>query len=142
MVPWADPEKRPEQSEGILAVLHLKDDGTCEPEVVPFIQSKGGRSIYFYKGTEKERFMERFQEWSAVLANPTRLKEEWRREVSTRKAEYLANLVMPNTFSLRVARRLGILHWFKPYKRTRLLLGNYIRCEAHRELLEDILEKR
>jgi len=141
VVPWADPEKRPEQSEGILAVLHLKDDGTCEPEVVPFIQSKGGRSISLYKGTEKERFMERFQEWSAALADPARLKREWEKEVSMRKAQYLANLVMPNTFSLKVARRLGILHWFKPRKRTRLVIENYIKCEAHREMMIDVLSE-
>ena len=142
MVPWADPEKRPEQSEGILAVLRLKNDGTCEPEAIPFIQSKGGGSISFRQGTEKERFMRKFQEWSAALADPARLKEEWKKEVSARKAQYLANLVMPNVLSLRVARRLGILRLFKPRKRTLLLLENYVRCEAHRELLESILAER
>jgi len=119
----------------------IMDDGTCEPKVVPFIQSKGGRSISLYKGAERERFMKRFQEWSAALADPARLKKEWEKEISMRKAQYLASLVAPNTFSLRVARRLGILHWFKPRKRTRLLLENYVRCEAHREMMIDILSK-
>ena len=141
MVPWVDPEKQPEQAEGIVALFVVDSQGVWQGKAIPFQQGLQGQSIYFMNEAERAEFYRKLNQWSAILNDEDILWKKWEEEVHRRLHQYYANLFIPNTFFKRVVGRLGLLSFFKPQKRVRLYLENYLRCDAHREALIDALEK-
>jgi len=133
-------KSRPGFFEGILVTLTIDDNDQCQFEIHPFEQCKGKSLVRMLEGTEKKLFMERLGQYSTVFEHPVMHRQIWAKILEQRKSSYFGQLVMPNYFLFRAFRKLRLLKHVKPSQRKKLLWENYLRCEAHREALIDILE--
>lgn len=130
-----------EDCEGILVELSIDENGRCTSEIHPVSQCAPDRWFSILEGEEKERFLAKCGEWSDAIANPETLQEKWRGLLAENAERYFAFLTLPHPFWVRVARKLGLLRYARPLRWRRRLLESYLRCEAHRELLQAILEE-
>ena len=126
--------------EGILVALSINPADSCSYEVHPFEQCKNKPVIRLLEGTEKKSFLERLDRYSKVILDSEKHKQKWQAILNERRQVYLGMLTLPSHFLFRLFRKLKLIRYIKATKRKRLLWENYIRCEAHREVLLDILE--
>jgi poly-gamma-glutamate synthesis protein (capsule biosynthesis protein) len=129
-----------EDCEGILAELSFTAEDRCSCAVHPLAQCEPERWFALLEGDEKARFMARFDEWSAVIGDEEALRETWRRLILEHADGYFGSLTLPYPVWVRIARKFGLLRFAHPLRWRRRLLESYLRCEAHRELLQGILE--
>lgn len=127
--------------EGVIADLRIGEDDRCVVEVHSFDQCREEPVLRMHAGPERERFLERLAVWSAGLSDEALLEEEWAKVGEARKRDYLSSLTVPHRLLARVAGRLGLLERLVPSRRARMILENYLRCDAHREALLSILER-
>lgn len=127
--------------EGILIILNICEDGGCTFEAHPFEQCQAGPSVRMLKAEEKTAFLTRLNDYSVVLHDEDLLQSEWDQTLEAREQEYFGPLTIGTDAVLRTVRRLGILRFFMPSRKRRLLLENFLRCDAHREVVLDILER-
>lgn len=130
----------PAWNEGLLFTLLLNGNGICVQAQVLSATAKGIRCA------EKAVADKRLQEWqsdSAVLQNPDAIKKKWDAFCAGREA-----LVMPSVYGK--SRVLNKLNRLTHNKLMKLMMSKhkyrvtmaYIRCEAHHEVVQTILENR
>ena len=79
------------------------------------------------------------RDFDEKVLNPDIIKQEWNKLSSEMAPHMLYTLGGYQGFLLRVLRKLKIHKYlYKSY--TRLAVGNLLRCQTHRELLEDYFE--
>ena len=126
--------------EGILVELRIGADDRCSWAVHPFTQCLDQPGVRLLEGNAKTAFMERFEEWARVIADPATLQERWAETLEARKSGYLAALALPHPWWIRVVRKLGLIGLARPGRAKRMILENYLRCDAHREAVTAVLE--
>lgn len=129
-----------EDCEGILVELSFTAEDRCSFAVHPVAQCEPDRWFALLEGDEKARFMARFGEWSDAIGDAESLQEKWRGLIQEHAEGYFGSLTLPHPLWIRIARKLGLLRFARPLRWRRRLLESYLRCEAHRELLQGILE--
>lgn len=138
---WYVPIKLGNWYEGILVEFIIDDHDKCTFDIIPFEQCKTEPGIKLLEGDDKSAFMKKLSQWSVTIADETMLKHEWHSEIERRKFDYFGLLRLPFPYLFRLARKLRLLKFVKPSKNYMLQLENYLRCETHREILTDILER-
>jgi len=138
---WYVPVQRDAWYQGILLDLRISEDDVCTFEIHPFEQCMAGPGIRVLEGSERARFMEQYANLTRTIGDEVALRQEWRATIENRKNSYFGACVVPHPFLLRVARRLGILKFMRLPRWNRRILENYVRCDAHREVLLDLLER-
>jgi poly-gamma-glutamate capsule biosynthesis protein CapA/YwtB (metallophosphatase superfamily) len=137
---WNTPINDKGWYEGIIVELTITESDDCYFEIHPFNQCSDDSVIEMLVGAYREQFMIRYHEWSAIIEDAFALQGEWNKLVETRKRDYFGLLVLPHNFLLRVVRKIGLLPFIRPTRIKRLFLENFLRCDAHREVLLNILE--
>jgi len=136
------PRKNPRLhgSDGIVVslIIYPKDD--CTFQIHPLEKIKNEPAMQMLEGDIKTAYLERLEHYSSALHDPVKLQNEWHKILKEKKQDYLGLLSTPSYFLFRVARKLNFLSHISPTKRTKIFYENYLRCEAHREALLDILE--
>lgn len=108
----------------------------------PVRQEKVNFKLNLLKGNDKEEVSRKFETFSNVIHNPDELRNNWNKYIVKQSKQYL-NYWSPlasieNRYISGILRRLGVN--FINKKAASLHL-NLMRCEAHLDLSEKILEK-
>jgi poly-gamma-glutamate synthesis protein (capsule biosynthesis protein) len=138
---WHSPLKNDAWYEGLAVRLSFSERDECSFELLPFEQCKVGPGLSMLTGAGKSAFLQRLADWSTTVSEPEALREAWRQVIEERRVAYRASLVVTQPLATRVLRRMGLLRLVSPSRRRLTLLENYLRCDTHRELLLDILER-
>jgi len=110
-------------------------------EVIPYIQCDGKTGVRKLTDTEKPSFDDRLKVLNATIADDTILQHEFEK-FKTQTAGMYLNFIEPHSNKwISVLQRKGFLPSFI-HKRKKLMLMNLIRCEAHRDMLMSVLEKK
>jgi poly-gamma-glutamate capsule biosynthesis protein CapA/YwtB (metallophosphatase superfamily) len=128
----------------ILKVVIDKDKKiSCEP--IPTFQDKTDYSIKLHKEENKKNVLKSIENYSNIIKDKSKLKEEWNKYVALKSDTYL-NIFSPLTFINNNLLR-AIFYKIKVYKfikskNTLKLYLNLMRCEAHSDLSKAIIEKK
>jgi len=138
---WLSPLKDEGWYEGIVVELSIDRKDQCSIAVHPFEQCKEELRIRMLDGRPRDRFLERYKKWSVTIESESALRREWLSLVESRRREYLGLLALPHPFLVRVARRLGLSNHLRPLEAKRRIFESFLQCDAHREVLLEILER-
>ncbi|MDP8205234.1 MAG: CapA family protein [Candidatus Electryonea clarkiae] len=122
---------------GFLTKLTLYDDNT-QMEIIPYTQipQEGVRRMH---RTEKERFISDLEERNKLLYDPDLLEDAWQRYCEKQTNYYIALLRGYGRY-FRKLNSIFHLERFSSSKQVTSLL-HLVRCEAHREVMQTILEQ-
>lgn len=127
-------------TEGMSVILSLgnKDDN-FEIELIPHVQGREEDStLHILEGKEKELFMKKVENLSAIIQDDKKFSGEWQKYLNTQKTFYLPSMYVRNFF-IRALFFKGILPVSLLKSKHNKLLLNLMRCEAHHEISKNIL---
>jgi poly-gamma-glutamate synthesis protein (capsule biosynthesis protein) len=129
---------------GIIVKLLIDEKGV-RFEIIPIMLKLSEILIDLYKGGEKESIIREISELSLIIADDKKLAEEWGKHVSSSKILYLMILAGYPRFICRIARKLNLTTWLDCYLWTRrrkyLAMKNIFTCQAHREIVNHVLDE-
>ena len=110
-------------------------------ELIPYEQSVALGGVRLLEGAEKARFLENIEKMRETLEDELKWQREWKNFVRARADQYLKHQYAPRYF-----KGLGLL-WRNMFFRelffhssNNLSKFNIIRCESHRELLQESMQ--
>jgi poly-gamma-glutamate synthesis protein (capsule biosynthesis protein) len=126
---------------GLILEVDISSEG-IDCQIHPVRQEKESFKLTLIEDIDKEDVLGRFETYSNVINNPDELLNNWKMYIEKQSKEYL-NYWSPlasieNRYISGILRRLGVN--FINKKAASLHL-NLMRCEAHLDLSEKILEK-
>lgn len=112
-------------------------------EFIPYNQSVKNGGIQKLKNHDKDIFISKLNSYNGNLIDEEKYKNEWNNFCNTEGKSSLLKLFLPFTFRgiNKVNKWFNIERFILP-KKTILLKNNLLRCESHRELLLNILERK
>lgn len=134
---WPNPP--PGWNEGVLVTLRVTPDRETALDLVPCEQLGAGRGVRRMGSRRAEDLLQRVAERSEQITDQRFVVDQWR-ELCRQRRDYYFGAVLGHGRILQHAGRLSGLRLL-PYSTKALLrMGNVIRCETHREVLETVLE--
>ena len=126
---------------GYFVKLTLSNNAVKHFKIFPYYQSYKKMGLELMKGDDKKIFINKIQLYNEIIKNPELLENEWLKFCESKKTSYLIGL-----FGINKIRRkmLKINLFFKMMlrrKEVKSIFLNYIRCEAHRDVILEILER-
>lgn len=126
---------------GLILEVDIKSD-SIECQIHPVRQEKESFKLSLLEDIDKEDVLCGFETYSNVINNPDELLNNWKMYIQKKSKEYL-NYWSPlasieNRYISGILRRLGV-NFIN--KKAATLHLNLMRCEAHLDLSEEILEK-
>ncbi len=127
-------------TKGMSVILSLKD-GVFFPEFIPHYQGREeDPSLRILEGSEKLDFLREIEHFREIIEDDKVFEAAWEKYLKTQDRYYLSSLYI-NNFYLRALFLKGLLPIaLLKYKKKKLLL-NLMRCETHREIAVNILDK-
>lgn len=127
-------------TEGMSVILSLENkDDNFEIELIPHVQGREEDStLHLLEGKEKDVFMEKVENLSAIIQDDKKFSGEWQKYLNTQKTFYLPSMYVRNFF-IRALFFKGILPVSLLKSKHNKLLLNLMRCEAHHEISKNIL---
>lgn len=130
-------------TEGMSVILTLKDnESNFKIDLIPHLQGREEDStLKLLEGERKNFFLDKIKKLSKIIENDSLFYEEWDKYIQTQRNYYLPNLYIRNLY-LRALFMKNILpiSWIKG--KHNLLALNLNRCEAHSEILKEILIRK
>ncbi|WP_313028814.1 CapA family protein [Soonwooa sp.] len=96
-------------------------------------------TIRLLNDEESEAFHGKLNDLNVIINNEELLLKEWRNYVEKEKVNYKSNLLIQNKYIRELIKRNFIPKAFLHSKEHQVLLLNLLRCEAHREIMTDVL---
>jgi poly-gamma-glutamate synthesis protein (capsule biosynthesis protein) len=129
---------------GLIAQLHIEKNKFIRLELIPSRQSQQSFMLSLLHDKEKEILLEQLSHLSDIIKNQDELEKLWNKFIQSKSATI--NLFSPvNTMPVRYFRaalnRLGFNQLFMK-KRYLTSILNHVRCEAHRDVITEILKER
>lgn len=124
-------------NQGFVVCLSLSDK--LRFEIVPYIQCGVEPGIRFLTENEKVRFYKELDRLNNMIQSPSILKDSFQNFVSKQQKYILSLFDIYTNRYLRALYTKGLLPSFV-YKKRKVELLNRIRCEAHRDILIEILK--
>lgn len=126
---------------GLILEVEITSEG-IECQIHPVRQERGSFNLTLLEGNENKNVLNIIESYCKVINNTDELKAQWEKYIEKKSKEYL-NYWSPlasieNRYISGILRRLGVN--FINKKAASLHL-NLMRCEAHLDLSEEILEK-
>ena len=121
-------------------VVKLRISNTINFEIIPLKQNNEVPGVFHLNTPEKKLFDEKLLQLSNVISDDTKLAEAFDAYCSSKKRLYEA-FIEPNFGSTIASLRARGFFPKLMKKRKRLLLLNLARCEAHRDVLLNLLSK-
>lgn len=125
---------------GLILEINISK-GKLKTECHPIHQDKTDFQLSFLEGSEKEKLLNRFKEYSEIIQNPLRLKDAWNSLILTKSNSYL-NYWSPLIFiknryikaffiktGIRFINKKGMAYYL-----------NLMRCETHFNISKTIIE--
>ena len=126
---------------GLVVKLNIAPDNTCSVELHPISQNDGEAAVTLIYGKEKAQALRDMDKYGSLLTDEVALSVAWDAVIKKMSIDYFGNLLTPSFTLRRIIRRLRLMRFFHPRMRTTLYWENLLRCDTHRELLIDILER-
>ncbi|HOW32200.1 MAG TPA: CapA family protein [Bacteroidales bacterium] len=122
------------------AVKFIIDHNGISFHMIPFIQMKGNVMLRKMNSEEHNQFDQEIMRLNRIIADDNELEKHFSEFILKMKKQYLAFL---EPHSNRFIYALQSRHLFPSFlsKKKRLLYRNLMRCEAHREIVLNLLEK-
>ena len=132
-------------NEGFLLSL-IFDDG-IHFMITPYVQGDDEPGIYWMNNSQKRMFEERIKELNAIIAHPEALRKAFVEMANAQANDYMYPLLPYQDRWLLCLFRYHLLpkRWRKRLlpeymtQQRRLLLKNYFQCEAHKDIMNNIL---
>ena len=128
-------------NEGYFIIFKINQNGILTFEIAPYQQNNNEPGLMLMKGEDKKSFLKKLDSLSNIISDNEHLEAKWSEFCKTRANGYFYNLVSPN----RLIRRLVRKKVFRDsYFAEKYLLNilNIIRCQSHRDLIVESLERR
>ena len=125
--------------EGFLVKLSISEDLTSTMSIIPYTQSllhPGARGM---KKKEEQIFLNNIKARSSAIKDDNFVRAQWLQFCDKNKYAYL-NRVFGHNFILKKLIARGLFLKFLLQRKSLMRLQNTISCEAHREVLETILD--
>jgi len=140
-----DWENRPDSwHQGYLVSLKIKKNNDIKFELIPYKQCRKEVSINFFNDSEKEVFQENISNINEVISNRGTLQIEFEKFKDSKQKYVLEAFSTANIFSNRylraIIRRLKISKVFYRKQQLKTIL-NLVRCESHRDMIINVLDK-
>jgi len=139
------PSKMEEWYTGLLAILKIENKKPITFDLFPVAQEKKTFRVSLLKNMQKEHVINQIKEINAAIADEDLLQINWAEFVNKKSDQYLNGLSPISAIGSRYIRggfnRLGIskLLLNKNYLKNVL---NHIRCEAHKDTISEIINKK
>jgi poly-gamma-glutamate synthesis protein (capsule biosynthesis protein) len=133
-----DPRARDCEKEGMLVGLQVYRDRATEMRLIPFKQASGRAGIEPMGDAETARLHQQLYERNARLLDADFLERVWRAFCRDKRRSYLGIVHGLGRRLRNLDARLGILSPFFS-KRHALMMLHMVRCESHREVMEQVL---
>src|SRR5690606_23766539 len=93
---------------------------------------------------EKQRkdFDSKIKKLNEIISNDDRLREEWNNYLKTEEISYKSSIYVQNKYIRELVRRSVLPPYFMHSKSHSLVLLNLLRCETHREIMIETLQKQ
>lgn len=129
-------------------MVKLTFDKEINLELIPYIQNAEVLGVTLMEGDDKEDFFTKIKELNMIISNPAQLQWCFNEWIEMKKDEYL-RLLQPSIG--RNIKRLDRWHLISDSQRTnwtpeymtverRLLLKSLFQCEAHHDVMNEILK--
>lgn len=126
---------------GFLVKLLIADDFSSTMDIIPYLQSDSQAGARKMEKEAEQLFRQSLKERSIAITDDAFIKAQWLQFCENRKYEYLGKVLGHN----RLFCKLNAHGFFVKYFYTKSALNcafNIISCEAHREVLETIFNRR
>jgi Bacterial capsule synthesis protein PGA_cap len=130
---------------GLTVQLILQKDQPVKFKMIPTGQKKESFQLTLLQGEQKQQALNEIEQFSAIIADETKLKAEWANLIQKRKAQYLYSFsavnAIPGRYLRSALKRMGFINASLSKK---YLTGviNYISCEAHLDIASEVLRKK
>ncbi len=127
-----------EWNHGVLLEWRLpKEGGRGEIELLPYRQSWQGPGLQRMPADEGASWQQAFERRGREILSEDRVRQLFRRHCEAKRRSLLMQLLSENRLLHRLNARLPLFtRWFTPKRQ--MLYGNLVRCEDHREMLEEL----
>jgi len=112
-------------------------------KVIPYTQSVEQGGVCKMSGSDKLTFLKKTEDYNKILLNEDLYKESWNKFCQKEKNTMLLKNYLPIHFPgmRRIGKIISPEFLLLPSQKNRLVKLNLLRCESHKELLENILSK-
>jgi hypothetical protein len=127
-------------NEGLLLSLKLERNHKIQFVLIPYRQCEDNPSVKILKDSQVDMVLKKLSELNAIIANSTKLQEEFSHFCESRENDLLISL-MP--YRSRLLKALGYRRLIPTFvsRNKALQLYNYVVCESHRDTLLHYLNK-
>ena len=124
---------------GVLVKLSVTGPDEFRHEFLPFALRPSGDGLDLLQNGDAEAILRALTERSAILNSEDSLQSYWRDACETRRHEYMSSLLGLGR-TLRFVNRRGLLTRLLLSRHDRRAIGNMVRCESHREVLQTLAD--
>ena len=125
-------------NEGFFVKLNINNNSFT---IYPYYQNKNRAGLHLIHGEEKEKFLGKIEKLTSIIKDENLLKENWLSFCRSTESYYLKSAFSLNKFQ-KVLFRNNFFQSLIIKENMILSLYNKISCEAHREVLLDILKSK
>ncbi len=133
-----EPNREKSFYEGFLVKLSISGNLNSSMDIIPYKQSLSHSGVRGMKGEEEYSFLQRIKERSSAIRDDSFVEAQWLAYCKRKKGSYLNRVFGQNYLFRKLASKKYFLKVFCTEK-SLLRFQNTISCEAHREVLETLL---
>jgi poly-gamma-glutamate capsule biosynthesis protein CapA/YwtB (metallophosphatase superfamily) len=129
---------------GLVAQLKISRNKVNKFKIIPVIQDKNSFNLSVPEGEHRNEILEEVEKYTAIISHDVTLKKNWEEFVrkKSRNMELLSPLnALPGRYLRSGFARLGMNHVLMRRNYLSEIL-NHIRCEAHRDIMISLLQKK
>lgn len=126
--------------EGMAVLLTLEQDKAVTYDIIPYVQAADIAGVRLMNEDEHKKFNSKVEELNGIIADDELLKQKFLEFIKAKAQQYESYLEPSGNRIIRGLIRKKLLPSFLGRKK-RLLYLNLIRCEAHRDVILQILKK-
>lgn len=129
-------------TQGYAVLFKIQNNG-IDFELIPYHQGRDENpNLELFTEKEKEMFDRKIEELNTIIADDTLITLAWDRYIKSQKVVYKGLLFDQNKY-IRALKAKGLLPGiFIHSKEHELVLLNLLKCEAHREIMIDVLSDK
>lgn len=129
---------------GLVAQIQVGKNKPIKLELTPVRQSRQSFTLSLLDSIEKDVVLKQISHLNSIIKNQVELEKEWNKFIQSQSEtiNFLSPVnAMPGIYFRAVLNRLGFNQLFMK-KRYLSSILNHVRCEAHKDLIIEILKER
>jgi poly-gamma-glutamate synthesis protein (capsule biosynthesis protein) len=125
--------------EGCCIQLTITNDNVSALAFFPYYQCRNEPGLFLMDEEEKLKFLRKIKDSPRIIQNASLLKEHWIKFCDSKKADYLSGLLTLNKIQRQMLKGDILTNLILKEKKLLRLL-NLLKCEAHRDVMIEIIE--